>query len=1089
MAQMVLTVVGQYFFGPIGGAVGSFIGGAIDRALAPDPADQVGPRLDELKVTTSTYGVNIPHHFGVTRTAGNIIYAQDLHEVQNVTETDVGGKGGPTQTTITYSYFATFAVSAGHGVGRGVRRMWANGALVWDVSVGATNPAAVALDFTFYPGTPDQMPDPTMEADLGVGMVPAYRDEIIVVFHEVPLEKFGNRLPSFEFELIMDDGEWGAADQTVLNEPSADPYRLAVQAIDGSIVAISEVDSSNVGLARFDVVTGETLATSTYAMGLNTGTHAVYVPPTNEVWVPISGIDAGYERFSAETLAHVGSVAALDGLNHAGGAFYDYANQKVFGLSGLSLFFGYDWVTYGLDGVIEREYDTTDPAHPVLIPLDRVTACDYMIGGGAVVSLGWVAAMLFCVFDISPDAPTRQLGRWFTDARAGVFDPTRNRYVAIGGDSVFTVDDSLTPNPTEITPVGYDPGIVTGARYAGGLDVIEVFGSWITSQKVTVLDAQTFEVLHQQLFGPTSSYYAGPGVFSSQHVHPGTVVGIGSTAPWSISLYRTTYASAVRTLCLISGVLDEADIDVTELDQTLYGYAVAQAGPVRSAIEQLARTDLFDGVEVDDKLKFPRRGGPVLSTIALGDCGAGIDGPEQYAASTTRVQELDLPANLFITASDPFTDYQPGTQYAQRLAHHAGDDETESYAVVMTATTAKQLADARMYDRWASRETGKISTMRKHALLSPCDPITFDDRRVRITARSDEGGLIRFDWITDDPEVVVQLSIGAQGKFPGQLVPVQVPTTLIVLDIPLLRDADNAPGAYVAAWGLEPYWRGMSLFMSDDGGLSYQALLTLAAPGSSVGVAVNALGDWTGGNVFDEGNSLTVSMRRGAPSGTTRAGVLSGSNGLAIEGADGWEIIQYRDVVLNGDGSYTLSGFLRGRRGTEWAMAGHAIGNRVVLLVAGAVRNMPLDAADLGVSRLYKPVTVGATLSGTTAQAETVEGERLKPFSPVDLRALRDVVTGDITITWRRRTRLSYRFLAPGIAPPLGESSEAYVVTVWDDNTYTTSVRTIAATAETATYSSADQVTDFGSNQSTVYVTVTQTSAAVGAGHELRDAA
>jgi len=1088
MAQMVLTVVGQYFFGPIGGAIGGAIGGVIDRALMPDPADQVGPRLDELKVTTSTYGVNIPHHFGVTRTAGNIIYSQDLHEVQNVTETEQG-KGGPTQTTITYSYFATFAVSAGHGVGRGVRRMWANGTLVWDVSVGATNPAAVALDFTFYPGTADQLPDPTMEADLGVGMVPAYRDEIILMFHEVPLEKFGNRLPSFEFELIMDDGEWGAEDQTVLNEPSADPYRLAVQAIDGSIVAISEVDSSNIGLSRFDVVTGETLATSTYAMDLNPFTDAVYVPPTNEVWVPMGGINAGYERFSADTLAHVGSVSSVDGwITHAGGAFYDYANQKVFGLSGVSLFFGYDWVTYGLDGVIEREFDYTDPDHPVVIPLDRVTACDRMIGGGTVVALGWVPGMLFAVFDLRPEAPTRQIATWSTEARAGVYDPTRNRYIAIASDSVFTVNDSLTPNPTEITPAGYDPGIVTGARYAGGMDVIQVFGSWIASQKVTVLDAETLEVLHQELFGPTSSYYAGPGVFSSQHVHPGTVVGMGSTAPWSINLYRTTYASAVRTLCLVSGVLTEYDIDVSELDQTLYGYAVVQPGPVRSAIEQLARADFFDGVEVDDQLKFPRRGGPVAATITLDDCGAGIDEPAEVHVSSMRVQELDLPAHLFITASDPFTDYQPGTQYAERLAHHAGDDETESYAVVMTATTVKRVADARMYDRWASRETGKISTMRKHALLTPCDPITFDDRRVRITSRSDEGGVISFDWITDDPHVIVQISGGAQGKFPGQIVPVQVPTTLIVLDIPLLRDADNEPGAYVAAFGMEPYWRGMSLFMSDNGGLSYESLLTLAAPGSSVGSALNALGNWTGGNVFDETNSLTVQMKRGAPAGTTRAGVLSGSNGLAIEGPSGWEIIQYRDAVLNGDGTYTLSGFLRGRRGTEWATDGHAIGNRVVLLAAGAVRNMKLDAADLGVSRLYKPVTVGDTLTGTTAQAVTVNGERLKPFSPVDLRALRDVATGDITLTWRRRTRLSYRFLAPGIAPPLGEASEAYVVKIWDA-TYTTLKRTISVTSESATYTSADQVTDFGSNQPTVYVTVTQTSATVGAGHELRDAA
>ena len=120
-----------------------------------------------------------------------------------------------------------------------------------------------------------------------------------------------------------------------------------------------------------------------------------------------------------------------------------------------------------------------------------------------------------------------------------------------------------------------------------------------------------------------------------------------------------------------------------------------------------------------------------------------------------------------------------------------------------------------------------------------------------------------------------------------------------------------------------------------------------------------------------------------------------------------------------------------------------------------------------------------------------VAGERLKPWSPFDLRALRDVGTADITFTWQRRTRLATR--STGASPlyvPLGEDSEEYELEVYDGAGYATVLRTLTglATPE-ATYTAAQQTTDFGAPQSTVYVRVYQISAAIGRGHHLQSAA
>ena len=65
---------------------------------------------------------------------------------------------------------------------------------------------------------------------------------------------------------------------------------------------------------------------------------------------------------------------------------------------------------------------------------------------------------------------------------------------------------------------------------------------------------------------------------------------------------------------------------------------------------------------------------------------------------------------------------------------------------------------------------------------------------------------------------------------------------------------------------------------------------------------------------------------------------------------------------------------------------------------------------------------------------------------------------------------------------PLGESFEQYLVEVYTDLGYGTKVREITVTTPAVTYTSAQQGTDFGGDQTTLYLKIYQMSAAVGAG-------
>lgn len=198
MATVVLSAVGTVIGGPIGGAIGALIGNAIDHAVLFKPKGREGPRLNELQVQTSSYGSQVPQLFGTMRVAGTVIWATDLRETKTKSG---GGKGRPSVTS--YSYSASFAVALSARAIRSIGRIWADGNLLR----GAAGDFKSALTaFRVHPGSEDQPVDPLIAAAQGVGMAPAHRGMAYVLFEDLALEDYGNRIPSLTFEVEADEG-------------------------------------------------------------------------------------------------------------------------------------------------------------------------------------------------------------------------------------------------------------------------------------------------------------------------------------------------------------------------------------------------------------------------------------------------------------------------------------------------------------------------------------------------------------------------------------------------------------------------------------------------------------------------------------------------------------------------------------------------------------------------------------------------------------------------------------------------------------------------------------------------------------------
>lgn len=196
MATLVLTAVGTVLGGPIGAAIGAIAGQAIDAELFK-PAGRSGPRLSDLRVQTSSYGTAVPQIFGTMRVAGTVIWSTDLVERR---ERSGGGKGRPKVTT--YSYSASFAVALSSRRIAGIGRIWADGNLLRGSGGDFKTPVGA---FRIHRGEADQSPDPLIAADKGLGLTPAHRGLAYVVFDDLELADFGNRIPSLTFEVIGDE--------------------------------------------------------------------------------------------------------------------------------------------------------------------------------------------------------------------------------------------------------------------------------------------------------------------------------------------------------------------------------------------------------------------------------------------------------------------------------------------------------------------------------------------------------------------------------------------------------------------------------------------------------------------------------------------------------------------------------------------------------------------------------------------------------------------------------------------------------------------------------------------------------------------
>lgn len=1070
--------------GMSGASLGYMAGSIVGSLLFP-PKQPDGPRLTELGAVGGSYGNPIPRVYGTYRVTGDLLCATDLREQAN----EQGGKGGSSYTT--YSYSASFAFRLCEtwdtGPIAGVRRIWSEtGELLYDASASNTgitrntsvfggfaalvptpDPAALSLGgaITVYTGTSTQLPDPTLQAELGA--VPAYRGQAYVVFSNVPLEKSFNRIPTgWTFEVVAAGSYQAPPVQDV--GTSGSPGSVAVDPLTGYVWTVAGGSSASTAYVN-DPFTGTLIAA--VDLGYPYASGIVYVPDARAFLIGRSAV--------ASTSYIDGAVVSADALavattvNASGGSF-TRALGSVFwpsgGLTGYMGVVGSNSTVYMVNaaGVSTGTVAGTTGSYTVdWADMPSLTLCARLCCSGS-------APSDVEVIDPINNAVTAKIS--FAVATSDMaFDSKRNVLLAVGGSTAVTVDPvALTATSSTITGAGTLVDVI----YHASLDAY-IIHHQTPANTVSVVDAGTLTI---------RSSVAVPASLQELAVipdNPEWVYGTGADG----NLYRiplTTrltpaqvpLSNVVSSECAIAG-LQASDLDVTALASTgVDGYYISQVSTARGTIEPLMMGYQFDSVESGGKLKFVVRGAesPIVvpsSALAAHDWGAAV--PEPLALA--RADEAELPQAVSISYRNLGADHQVNTQTAQRLTGRARSTQVVELPLVLSDAHAKAIAEASLYSAWVARVTASVSVTRAWEHLEPTDVLAIDGNRLRVLKATRKGAVIDMDCAFDSGAVVVQGAIAGTAATVAQTIAQPSATALDLLDVPLLRDQDNAAGFYVAASGYPGRdWPGAVLYKSDDGGASWVESAAITAT-ATAGATTTALPAWAGGNTIDQDSTVTVRLRYGTLSSITHLALLNGGNAAIIGG----ELLHFRNAALNGDGTYTLSGLLRGRKGTS--VSGQTAGARFVLLNAATLSRVALSTSEIGLARQYKAVTIGQSIESARVLTLAGGGECLETLAPVYLGAGRDA-SGNVTIKWVRSARIGAGW-RDYVDAPLGEASEAYEVEIWTAG-FGALKRTITASTPSASYTAAQQTTDFGSAQASVAVRVYQLSAVVGRGGALQ---
>lgn len=563
----------------------------------------------------------------------------------------------------------------------------------------------------------------------------------------------------------------------------------------------------------------------------------------------------------------------------------------------------------------------------------------------------------------------------------------------------------------------------------------------------------------------------------------------------------------VQTLLARVGLLG-TDIDITDVDDlVLDGYTIKQKQSLRTCFSELAQAFKYDVVESNGRIKYLTRGQASAATIPKKHFGNVEDEGWLVTKDENDIARL---RKISITYRDLDREYKDNVQsiILPNTSSRTFDNDSSidvSVPIVLRPGTAKTLAEILLYAKLVYDTTYEGILPARYAYLDPGDVIIVqpDDTGIndltlrlrRTTLGADRS--IKFEASREDPDIyndVVNL-FGAAGRYIDSTfrsVPPRVDP--VFLEMAFRSDIEGElenTASYVI----------FATYLNSRPG---------TVPGREIGIVVNGDKEYTiprtttfptWGFVIDPPTRSSsvyttddVSILRVKMMSLTGADIASAThaNLLASDQCNlawvGGELIQFTDVVNEGDNIYAFTGLHRAKLGSESKFGVAVAGSRFVLLgdalaVLDESSIVPVNV-DLSEPNLLVQIFMRSANPFQPKPLKKVMALNLTAFAVANLDA--GYVSGDAVVTWNRATRYNGGYPNDGDETvPLNEIDETYVMFIYADDTVfdtqlsSTYLRKVELTTTGYTYTDAEQVADgFDRTTTDLYITIYQQGSA-----------
>jgi hypothetical protein len=450
--------------------------------------------------------------------------------------------------------------------------------------------------------------------------------------------------------------------------------------------------------------------------------------------------------------------------------------------------------------------------------------------------------------------------------------------------------------------------------------------------------------------------------------------------------------SGLLAAILRRGGLQDGDFAVGEPVGSVEGYVIDRPMRTRDALEPLLQALDMTAAERGGRVELIGQQGPYL-TLAANDLAL------RDAAGPTRTRALKpRPESARVRYIDEGADYQTGAVTVRAEQEASGGGVDADLPAVCSAGLAGTLAQRLLNGGGADRLTvglGPLDGLR----IEPGDTILVEG----------EAGGWRVERLTLDESPTAVLApwdaMQGPGDEPDRWRPqtgtdLAGPPFAILLDLPPLPGAE-ADDRVIAAVSASP-WEPMAIHVGErTDTLTLRARLPAPA---TVGKLTEPLAPGVA-HRWDETARLMVRLEGPAPSSATATAVLGGANLAAVQTGAGWEVLQFRQADLVGEGVWRLSGLLRGQQGTEVEMAAGAVAGATLVLLDPEAGRFSMAMAERGLPRVARIGPDGLPPGGARFTQVSFEARGLhgRPWSPVRLRVA-ETAEGRV-IDWVPRVR------------------------------------------------------------------------------------